>query len=193
MACTLGTQLSPPPGKLRGPDFLHNTLNPIVNSQHCFRRGSGGSWHFWMGLGSQMDAIRVELQTDLHRGGTADLVLIEREGSRVVHMCIGLFEAAAIRRRLANEPVSRPQTHDLLDNTIAALDARPHHVLIRHEDNGVFFADLVLERHGKHVVIDARPSDALALCCKLDLPIYADAEMLERLEIERRLLAAPIT
>ena len=45
----------------------------------------------------------------------------------------------------------------------------------------------------EQVVVDARPSDALALCCKLDLPIYADAEMLKRLEIERRLLAAPIT
>ncbi len=143
--------------------------------------------------GLKMDAIRVEIAKLLIRteAELQDLVLIEREGSRVIHMSIGLFEAAAIRRRLANEPVSRPQTHDLLDNTIAALDARPHHILIRHEENGVFFADLVLERKGEQLVIDARPSDALALCCKLDLPIYADAEMLERLEIERRLLAAP--
>ena len=143
--------------------------------------------------GLKMDAIRVEIAKLLIRteAELQDLVLIEREGSRVIHMSIGLFEAAAIRRRLANEPVSRPQTHDLLENTITALDARPHHVLIRHEDNGVFFADLVLERQGDQMVIDARPSDALALCCKLDLPIYADTLMLERLEIERRLLAAP--
>lgn len=183
---------------MRSQDFLHNTLESDRGTRNTASRvgiqvdplvfldGTGGL---------KMDAIRVEIAKLLIRteAELQDLVLIEREGSRVVHMCIGLFEAAAIRRRLANEPVSRPQTHDLLDNTIAALDARPHHVLIRHEDNGVFFADLVLERHGKHVVIDARPSDALALCCKLDLPIYADAEMLERLEIERRLLAAPIT
>ena len=97
--------------------------------------------------GLKMDAIRVEIAKLLIRteAELQDLVLIEREGSRVIHMSIGLFEAAAIRRRLANEPVSRPQTHDLLENTITALDARPHHVLIRHEDNGVFFADLVLE------------------------------------------------
>ncbi len=157
-------------------------------------RGSGGSLGiFGWDWGSQMDAIRVEIAKLLIRteAELQDLVLIERESNRTIHMSIGLFEAAAIRRRLANEPVSRPQTHDLLDKTIAALDARPHHVLIRDEQHGVFFADLVLERHGEQVVIDSRPSDALALCCKLNLPIYADAEMLERLEIERRLLAAP--
>ena len=139
-----------------------------------------------------MDAIRLEFAKLLIRTDAElqDLVLIERDGGRFIHMSIGLFEAAAIRRRLAKETVSRPQIHDLLENVINALDARPHHVLIREEQQGVFFADLILDRQGQQVAVDARPSDALALCCKLDLPIYADAGMLERLEIERRLLSA---
>ena len=178
---------------VRSQDFLHNTLESDRGTRNTARVGiQVDPLVFLDGTGGlKMDAIRVEIVNSDHtEAELQDLVLIEREGD-VIHMCIGLFEAAAIRRR--QRAGLRPQTHDLLDNTIAALDARPHHVLIRHEDNGVFFADLVLERRSEHVVVDARPADALALCCRLDLPIYADAEMLERLEIERRLLAAPIT
>ena len=130
-----------------------------------------------MGRGSQNERNSREIAKLLihTEAELQDLVLIEREGSRVIHMSIGLFEAAAIRRRLANEPASRPQTHDLLENTITALDARPHHVLIRHEDNGVFFADLVLERQGDQMVIDARlpmlwPCVANWICPSMPMP-----------------------
>jgi bifunctional DNase/RNase len=125
-------------------------------------------------------AIRMELSRILITE-TQDYQLIElREvgGERKFPIVIGLYEAAAIERRLKSIPVKRPQTHDLLADTIEALGARLDHIVINDLREHTFFAKLVIARDDEMVEVDSRPSDAIALGIANDVPIYVEEHVL---------------
>lgn len=107
----------------------------------------------------------------------------ETKRSFMVH--IGLFEALAINRQIHGETTPRPLTHDLLMTLMAALNGRLLRVAISdlvedEEGNGTFYGFLVVEQDGREVIIDCRPSDAIAMATRADCPIYVSHEVIDR-------------
>ena len=91
------------------------------------------------------------------------IVLKESNGERAFPIVIGFFEAAAIDRRIKGHVLPRPMTHDLLGSVIEALGGQLTKVVITDLKEHTYFASLVIRRGADSVVVDARPSDAIAL------------------------------
>lgn len=112
---------------------------------------------------------------------TQDQQLIElREvgGERRFPIVIGLYEAAAIERRLKGVPIRRPQTHELLAQTISDLGGTLEQIIINDLREGTFFAQIIVRQNGSMVEIDSRPSDAIALSVAEQVPIYVAEHVL---------------
>ena len=111
--------------------------------------------------------------------GTQLITLQEADGPRMFPIAIGLPEAFAIERRLHGAESPRPQTHDLLDAAIQVLGGRLERIEIHDLVDGTFFARLVIDQAGERVVLDARPSDAIALGVASNTPILVDDRVLD--------------
>jgi bifunctional DNase/RNase len=105
------------------------------------------------------------------------IFLAEIDGSRRLPIAIGTAEAQAIARAVANQGFPRPLTHDLLLSVLDAGGLALAEVRITDVREGTFFAELHLARpDGNRVVIDCRPSDALALLARRPLTVLLVAE-----------------
>ncbi|MFG0247442.1 MAG: bifunctional nuclease family protein [Phycisphaeraceae bacterium JB051] len=124
----------------------------------------------------QMELARILIREEYE---SHILELREVEGERVFPIVIGPNEAMAIERRLMGKTPPRPQTHELLASVIEQLDARIQSILIRDLQDHTFYASLVLERDGKTIEVDSRPSDAIALGVAVEVPIYVSELVLE--------------
>ena len=117
------------------------------------------------------------------------IVLREKEGkcrSFMVH--IGLFEALAINRQIHGETVPRPLTHDLLIMLMNALGGRLDRVSISDlkedaEGNGTFFGFLTVVKEGGEVLIDCRPSDAIAMATRAGCPIFVSRDVIDKVTL----------
>lgn len=98
---------------------------------------------------------------------------------RIFPIIIGIVEAAAIERRLLGQIPPRPQTHELMADLIEKLGYRLERIVISDIREHTFFAQLVLSDGQRTVEVDARPSDAIALGCDHDTPIFVDQQVLE--------------
>ncbi len=107
------------------------------------------------------------------------IVLKESEGERAFPIVIGFFEAAAIDRRLKGHVLPRPMTHDLLASVIEHLGWRLSRIVVTDLKHHTFYANLVVERNGDEVRIDARPSDAIALAVAGETPIFVEDHVLD--------------
>jgi bifunctional DNase/RNase len=105
---------------------------------------------------------------------------------------IGTAEAVAIERRLQGLEPPRPQTHDLLDSVIRTLGGELAKVAIHRLDEGTYFASLHVRQGGELHEIDARPSDAIALCIKHRTPVEVAEDVLEASADERPDVEPPI-
>src|SRR5690606_1090555 len=74
----------------------------------------------------------------------------------------------------------RPMTHDLLKSVFNELGATVNHIVVNDADEHTFFARIVVEQGGHTLEIDARPSDAIALAVRTDIPIYVEDHVFER-------------
>lgn len=108
------------------------------------------------------------------------IVLKTNEGNEVLPIWVGIFEANAIAMQLENIVSPRPMTHDLLCNVIESLRARVQRVVITDLKDNTFFALIHLDRHGEEVAIDARPSDAMALALRVNVPIQVEENVLRK-------------
>jgi bifunctional DNase/RNase len=108
------------------------------------------------------------------------VILREKDSDRYLPIWIGPAEADAIAVRLQDVQVARPLTHDLLRNVITDLGASVEYVFVNDLSNDTFYAKIMLALDGKSVEIDSRPSDAIALAVRAQVPIYADESVLEK-------------
>ena len=111
------------------------------------------------------------------------VLLKETPGERYLPVWIGQSESEAIAMRLQGASVPRPLTHDLLASVITELGGTLQHVLINDLSNSIFFARLSVRQGGVTRLIDSRPSDAIALAVRAEVPIYADESVMERAAI----------
>jgi hypothetical protein len=107
------------------------------------------------------------------------VVLKDKEGERVLPISVGIFEANAIVLQIENVATPRPMTHDLLRNIIANLDGEVNRVVVSDLKENTFFASIHLTVKGEHVVIDARPSDAIALALRTRAPILVEETVVD--------------
>ena len=112
------------------------------------------------------------------------VMLKEVKRERYLPIVIGVPEADAIAIKLQNHEVPRPLTHDLLCNLIATLGGRVTHIIVNDLSGETFFARIVLDVDGRHVEVDSRPSDAIALAVRIGVPIFVDERVLEQGALE---------
>jgi uncharacterized protein len=106
------------------------------------------------------------------------LLLREVDGERVLPIWIGQAEAEAIVMELQAVKRDRPMTHDLLKQVILGLGGVLRRVVITRVERGTYFAELVLSNGDDHLVVDARPSDSVALALRTGATIHAAEELL---------------
>jgi uncharacterized protein len=112
------------------------------------------------------------------------IVLKEKNGTRVLPIVIGLPEASAIKLKISGFNPPRPLTHDLLHSTIENLEASIDKVIIDKLEENTFHAKLVIKTtSGSIKVIDARPSDSIALAVRAGAPIFVEDEIIKKSEI----------
>ena len=107
------------------------------------------------------------------------VLLQERDGARMLPIWIGRPEAESIAVQINGVKRERPMTHDLCQSIITGLGATLRRVQVTRVQKGTFFAELHLVRGGAPVIVDARPSDSIAIALRLDAPIYVDDALLD--------------
>ena len=122
-----------------------------------------------------MEKIKLEIiglsESQLKHGSYA-LVLAEESGKRRLPIVIGNPEAHAIAWELEKMPMTRPMTHDLFKSFARAFDFTLEEIVISDFREGVFYAQIICTDGIRQKSIDARPSDAVALAVRFDVPIY---------------------
>ena len=126
----------------------------------------------------KIDSIRVSLMSN-HRV----VILKDLESERYLPIWIGPYEAEAITIQLQEVEVARPLTHDLLKTTITEMGGKIIHVIVNELRSDTFYAHIVVERNGKRMEIDSRPSDAIALAVRANVPIYVEESVMEHAAI----------
>lgn len=122
-----------------------------------------------------IDSIRVSLMNYQRV-----VILKEKSAERYLPIWIGPAEADAIAVKLQGVNVPRPLTHDLLQSVIDTLGATIDSIVVCDLKNDTFFAKLMLVVDGTRMEVDSRPSDALALAVRAEVPIYAEESVMDK-------------
>ena len=122
--------------------------------------------------------VRVELPTN-----QPIVLLREREGERFLPIWIGAMEATAIAFALQGIVTARPMTHDLLKNVLEDLAVQVQKIVITELKDGTFYAVIQMQQDGRAYEVSSRPSDAIALAVRVNVPIFADEEVLTEASI----------
>ena len=111
------------------------------------------------------------------------IVLKDPSSDAVMPIWVGPFEAQAIAIELEKISAPRPMTHDLVRNLVHHLNGGLERVVITEIREDTFFAVLWLRQGEESVMVDARPSDAIALALRFDCPIYVAEQVLQAARI----------
>ena len=111
--------------------------------------------------------------------GKQPIVLLKTaDGNKFLPIWIGHPEAAAILTRLRGEETPRPMTHDLFVSVLDELGAEVVQVSVTELRDSTYHAEITLQRNGETLLIDSRPSDAIALAVRTEAPIFAADEVI---------------
>jgi bifunctional DNase/RNase len=107
------------------------------------------------------------------------IVILKDSADTVLPIWVGIYEANAIALEIEKVATPRPMTHDLIKNVLVGLDTQVHKVVVTELREDTFYAVIWIEREGRVISIDSRPSDALALALRVDCPIFVEEEVLK--------------
>jgi uncharacterized protein len=111
---------------------------------------------------------------------TPIVVLKGIDSETVLPIWVGAFEANAIALEIEKVVPQRPMTHDLLRNVIIECQLSASSVIITDLQDNTFYARIELnDKNGDPVMLDARPSDAIALALRLDCPIFVEQKVID--------------
>ena len=122
-----------------------------------------------------VESVRINLATQQRV-----VILKSTKQERYLFIWIAHPEAYAIAVELQGTTSPRPLTHDLLKNVITELGAKIISIVISDLIDEIYYARIVLDVAGRHVEVDSRPSDAIALAVRAKTPIYVEESVLER-------------
>jgi len=136
-----------------------------------------------------MDEVRVQVWRLVQDQGGKDVVLLRDEQQRHLPIWIGPYEATAIWLKLAgaqaNGMVRRPMTHDLCASIIERFGGKLERVVIDDFSNDTYYAKIYFAidgpqpAHRREIVVDSRPSDAIALALRCDAPVWVADQVME--------------
>lgn len=111
------------------------------------------------------------------------IILKDPQAKRFLPIWIGQFEATAILMEIQGIKPSRPLTHDLLKSVAESLGSHPVRVVINDLKDGTFFAQIHLIKDAETLIIDSRPSDAIALAARTKSPIFVAEKVIEKASV----------
>ena len=111
---------------------------------------------------------------------TPIVILKDTEGTNALPIWIGILEASAIVTELGDIKPPRPMTHDLMKNIIDNLEVMVTRIEVSDLKDNTFYATIHLTMVNKHLTVDARPSDAIALALRTNAPIFVSQKVLEK-------------
>jgi bifunctional DNase/RNase len=127
----------------------------------------------------QVDILGLSVNPNSQRAYA--LLLREIDGDRRLPIIIGEPEAQSIANELEGIRPQRPMTHDLLKSVIDSLGAHVKEVVITAIKDGTFFASIFFEY--TDIEVDARPSDAIALAVRCQVPMFVEESIMEEASI----------
>lgn len=123
-----------------------------------------------------MQVMGIALDT---RTGSPIVVLNDLENRRALPIWIGSAEASAIIRQMENIKSARPMTHDLMFNLIGKTGFRLDRIEINDLSSDTYYASLFLiGDEEKEIIVDSRPSDAIALALRASAQIFVTANVI---------------
>ena len=128
--------------------------------------------------------MRVEGLLFDKKSGIYALLLKEVEGPQTLPIWIGGPEAMSIALALDKVKTSRPLTHDLLKNIMHTLDVKISSVVVTEIKDNTYYAILYIADGDKEILVDARPSDAIATALRVNAPIFVEDNVLEEMHTD---------
>jgi len=107
------------------------------------------------------------------------VILKDVTGNSILPIWVGIYEANAIALEIEKVSTPRPMTHDLIRTLLHGLEAGVKKVVVSELKDDTFYARIWLEKEGRLMSVDSRPSDALAVALRLDCPIYVEDIVLQ--------------
>lgn len=125
----------------------------------------------------EMKVMGIALDT---RTGSPIVVLNDNDNRKALPIWIGSAEASAIIRKIENIPSTRPMTHDLFIDIADKSEFKINRVEINNVDDQTYFSSVFMynDKLQKEIEIDSRPSDAIAIALRADVPIYVSSAVL---------------
>lgn len=123
----------------------------------------------------EMKVMGIALDT---RTGSPIVVLHDMDNRKALPIWIGSAEASAIIRKIENIAVTRPMTHDLIIQIVEKMGGKIDRIEINDVEKETYYANVYVTKQDEEIVIDARPSDAIAIAIRVDAPIFVTANVL---------------
>ncbi len=108
------------------------------------------------------------------------VILRDKENQSTLPIWIGILEANAIAVALEKLTFPRPMTHDLFKNLLEQTGVRLHRIEVTDIRENTYYAALHMESAGKPIVVDSRPSDAIAIAVRMEVPIMVRDQVIEK-------------
>ncbi len=116
----------------------------------------------------------------LTQSQASGVILKEIQGDRTLPIIIGEYEAQSIALGLENIKPPRPITHDLTLNLLETLGAKIDRIVVTELKNNTYYAIIHLRKKMKLFEVDSRPSDAIALAVRENIPIFVEEEVMDK-------------
>lgn len=111
------------------------------------------------------------------------VVLKDVNSDSLLPIWVGVYEANAIALEIEKVATPRPMTHDLIKNLLYGLETQVRKVVVSELRDDTFYAVIWMEKDGRIISVDSRPSDALALALRVDCPIFVDETVMKSSKI----------
>jgi bifunctional DNase/RNase len=133
-------------------------------------------------MGKDLIEVKVRSIVVDPKANNPVVVLVDLAGQKALPIWIGVFEAEAISRGLEDVVSLRPMTHDLMKQILDTFQVSLDRVVINDLKGNTFYANLHLNVGGKELVVDSRPSDAIALAVRANAPIFVSESVVKSTE-----------
>ncbi len=130
---------------------------------------------------SDLLEVIVKRVTPDIQSGQYKVVLQDKLSGRLLMIWVGHFEGTAIAMGLEESWVPRPLTHDLIKNIIHSLNAYLSRVIITDLRDNTFYAVVCIVLDGKEIMVDSRPSDAIAVAIREKSPIFVSSSLADKM------------
>jgi bifunctional DNase/RNase len=130
-------------------------------------------------MGSELMEVKVMGIVVDPKASNPVVILVDLAGKKALPIWIGVFEAEAISRGLEEVVTLRPMTHDLMKQILDTFRVSVTRVVIHDIKDNTFYANLYLSIDGRELIVDSRPSDAIALAVRVKAPIFVAESVVE--------------